>query len=252
MCGDCILECFRGVSYAVSNCAKAQNIPPGVYRRQSGDMGLRRLRQRSQRSGFIDIADGRDRANIVEVESMGERLHCIRYSWAGNLLSALAIRDKHRHLTASDVFHIDFGPGIFLITYHYSRTTNVFHARIFHPELIRVFRIDGNCRWNIFELWTNQSQSRFVFPNGGLPLAFKGGINHGELPSRRSLPRPNALLPTIEMYFLRHISTIINARKPGADVEVHVRQKAMLGIMGANSHRTWIPILNFDIDVAHR
>ena len=91
-----------------------------------------------------------------------------------------------------------------------------------------------------------------MFPNGRFPLAFKGRINHGELPSGRRLPRPDTILATIEMYVLCHIATIMNARESGADVEVHVRQKAMLGIMGANSHRTRIPILNFDIDVAHR
>src|SRR5260370_7718157 len=140
------------------------------------------------------MPDRRDRADIVEVESMGERLHRIRRSWAGNLLSALAIRDKHRHLTANDVFHVDLGARIVLITYHHSGTINVFHAPVFHPKLIRVFGVDGNCRWNIFELWTNQSQSRFVFPNGRFPLAFKIPINYGKPPPWRRLPRPHTYL----------------------------------------------------------
>src|SRR5258707_14554141 len=54
------------------------------------------------------------------------------------------------------------------------------------------------------------------------------------------------------MQVISDVAAIVNSGKPGADVEIHVREEAVLRIVRANSDSSGISILNFDIDVTHR
>src|SRR5260221_6666829 len=54
------------------------------------------------------------------------------------------------------------------------------------------------------------------------------------------------------MQVISDVAAIVNSGKPGADVEIHVREEAVLRIVRANSDSSGISILNFDINVTHR
>src|SRR5258708_32061906 len=53
------------------------------------------------------------------------------------------------------------------------------------------------------------------------------------------------------MQVISDVAAIVNSGKPGADVEIHVREETMLRIVRANSDSSGISILNLDINVAH-
>src|SRR5258707_11321959 len=53
------------------------------------------------------------------------------------------------------------------------------------------------------------------------------------------------------MQVISDVAAIVNSGKPGADVEIHVREETVLRIVRANSHSSGISILNLDINVAH-
>src|SRR5260370_17100393 len=54
------------------------------------------------------------------------------------------------------------------------------------------------------------------------------------------------------MQVISDVAAVVNSGKPGADVEIHVREETVLRIVRANSDSSGISILNFDINVAHR
>src|SRR5260370_4654566 len=54
------------------------------------------------------------------------------------------------------------------------------------------------------------------------------------------------------MQVISDVAAVVNSGKPGADVEIHVREEAVLRIVRANSDSSGISILNLDINVAHR
>ena len=166
------------------------------------------------------------------------------------MLSALAVSRKNRNVPADDVFHVDLGTGALLIANDYGGAGNVFHASIFHPEFVGVFRIDGNRSRDILELRTDQGQACFVLPDRRFALPFKGSVDHRKLPSRRGLAGPDAVLATIKMHVLSDVAAIVNSGQSRADVKVHVGQKAMLGIVRAYAHSARIPVLNFNVEVA--
>src|ERR1700680_2839198 len=91
-----------------------------------------------------------------------------------------------------------------------------------------------------------------MLANGGLSLSFKCGIHHGELPSRRGLAGPYSVLPPMKVQIDGYVSAIVNSRKGGAEIKIHVRQITVLGISRAHAGGAGISILNFYVDVAHR
>src|ERR1700719_629011 len=91
-----------------------------------------------------------------------------------------------------------------------------------------------------------------MLANGGLRLSFKCGIDNGELPSRRRLAGPYSVLPAMKVQIDGYVSAIVNSRKGRAEIKIHVRQIAMLGISRAHAGGAGISVLNFYIDVAHR
>src|SRR5258708_40042989 len=54
------------------------------------------------------------------------------------------------------------------------------------------------------------------------------------------------------MQVISDVAAIVNSGKSGADVEIHVREEAVLRVVRANSDSSGISILNLDINVAHR
>src|SRR5439155_24185554 len=93
---------------------------------------------------------------------MRKSLHLVYFCRTCDVLSALAVSRKNRNVPADDVFHVDLGTGALLIANDYGGAGKVFHASIFYPEFVGVFRDDGKRSRDILELRTAQGLDFFV------------------------------------------------------------------------------------------
>src|ERR1700738_4539116 len=153
---------------------------------------------------------------------------------------------------ADNVLHVNLGPRVVLVTDDHGGPGKVLHAAVFHPKLLGVARVDGNCRGNVLELRANQSQACFVLTDRSLALTLEGAINHGELPSWSRFQGPDSVLAAEEMHILGDVAAVVNSSQAGTYVKVNVRQKAMLGIVGAHANGARISLLNVKINVTER
>ena len=88
-----------------------------------------------------------------------------------------------------------------------------------------------------------------MFADGGLALAFEGGVDHGELPAGRGLAGPDGVLAAVEVEVFADVAGFVNAGEPGADAEIHVGEEAVLGVAGADADGAGIAAADFEIDV---
>src|SRR5580658_1099492 len=252
MLSDCFSESLGIVCRAVSLDPQGADIHPRIHGRQIWDIRLGWFWHGADWRGLIDILNRGSGTHLLKVKPVRKSLHLVYFSRSRNLFSAFAVRSKNRDVSADDVFHVDFGARIVLIANDHSGATNVFQAPIFQPEFVGVLRIDGNCRGDILELRADQGQTGFVLSDRRFALAVKRGIDHGKLPSRGRLAGPDAVLAAVKMDVFGDVAAIVNARKSRADVKIHMREEAMLGIVGAYAYSTRISDLNFDVDIADR
>src|SRR5208282_5753351 len=135
-------------------------------------------------------------------------VHILRTS---ELFAAFAEEDKNRDAAANRVFHVDFRARILFVADDYGGAADIFEAPILDPQFVEIPVIDGNCRRDILELRADQGQPRLMLPYSGFALAFKGAVNHGELPTGRRLAGPYPVFAAIKMQILRHVAAIVNS-----------------------------------------
>ena len=124
--------------------------------------GMRRIACRSIPSAFA----GHDQS-IVEI------LHLVDRAFAGNRLAALAQLANTGTLLKNRVLKPDLRQGAFLRLIVTDRPADIFKARVLHPELIGIVRIDIDSLRHIAEHIADQRQPRFMLADGRLPLALK-------------------------------------------------------------------------------
>lgn len=81
----------------------------------------------------------------------------------------------------------------------------------------------------------------------GIALALELGVDQRELPGRRGLFRHDAIAAAVEAQVLELVARVIDARQPGADVEVDVAQIAVL--RDAETHRDRARIARADPEI---
>src|SRR5580692_130122 len=251
MLSDCLSEFLGIVRRAVTLDAKGADIHPRIHWRQTWYVGLDWFWQCPQWCCLIDVLNRRCGTHVFEVKPMRKSLHLVYFRRSRNLLSALAVSRKNGDPAADDVFHVDLCASIVLVANDQSGAADVFHAPIFQPELIRVGRIDGNGSGDILKLRADQGQTSFVLSDRRFALPFERSVDDRELPSWRRFPGPDAILTPIKMHVFCYVAAVVTSGQSRANVEVHVRQEAMLGIVSAYTHSTGISVLNFDVDIAH-
>src|SRR5882762_7629404 len=252
MLRDRFAERLSIVRNSVTTRAKRADVEPCIHRRQIQNVGPYRFGEGVECCGLVYILNRGGGSNVLKMKPVGKGFDPVGLSGADNLFSALSIRRKHGHFMADNVLHVNLGPRVVLITDDHGGPGNVLHAAVFHPKLLGVVRVDGNRRGNVLELRANQSQPGFVFTDRSLALTFEVGINHGELPSWRRFPGPDSVLAAKEMHVLRDVAAVVNTSQARTYVKVNVRQKAMLGIVGAHANGARISVLNLKINVTER
>src|ERR1035438_10894127 len=177
-----------------------------------------------------------------ECQSMRKDFHLVYLSGSGKLPPALSKSRKHGHLMADDALQIDLRHPAAFIADQNSGPAYVLEPRVLHPKLVGIMRVDRDRGGHVAEIVVDQRQSRFVLPDGRLPLAVEGRIDHRELPGRRRLTRQDAIPAAVKMQILRLVTRVLDARQAGADPEIHVGQVPMLGDVKTDSDRrpAWV------------
>src|SRR5258707_2259217 len=84
-----------------------------------------------------------------------------------------------------------------------------------------------------------------------LTLAVEGRIKQSELPSRRGAACHNPILASIEVEVFPLIPDIVKGRHARANMEVHVRQEAVLSNVEANADRSRVALADLKVHIAH-
>jgi hypothetical protein len=97
----------------------------------------------------------------------------------------------------------------------------------------------------------DQDKTGFVLADGGLALAFEAGIKQSKLPSRRWSASHNSIAAAEEVKVFSLISYVVKSRQARTDVEVHMREEAVLRYVEAYADRAGVSLSNLKIDVTH-
>ena len=185
--GDGLLDHLGVIGDAVAFGAQVAQVHPGVARRQTG---------RSEATGGGKVASGvasksvlirGSGADVRKVEAVGEGLHHVGLCGGGEALAAVAQRGKDRHGAAGDALHVDFVARVALDAEKKGRAGDLFEAGVLDPEFVGPAGFDGDGGRHAQEMGADERESGFALQDGGFALAFKGGVNDGELPARRGL-----------------------------------------------------------------
>src|ERR1700689_718437 len=182
---------------------------------------------------------------------MGKDADVIRIRNLFEFAAAFPQPGEDGYVAAVDVLKIDFGHAAGIVADHNRGPGNVLEAAVFDPKLIGVVGIDRDCSGNIAKLDVDQSEAGFVFADGGLPLAVKGGIDERELPGGRRFARHDAELAAVEVGVFTLVGDFMHAGKSGADVEIDVAEKGVLCGVEANGDRAGVAGANLKVNVAH-
>ena len=125
-------------------------------------------------------------------------------------------------------------------------------ARVLDPELFVVLRIDVDGLGHIAETVVVEGEAGLVLADGGLALAFEGGIEQGELPAGRGLDGDDAVVAAVEVEVFGFVADVLERGKSGLDMEVHVGEEAMLRGMEADGDGGGVPVAEVEINIAHR
>ena len=249
--GDGLLDGGRFVGHAVAlHAQRAQVHPRGGWRQ--GPDGIRQGRRHGgQRRGIEARLDFADSAQRRQRESVGEDLHLVNRAAPGQFAPAFAEPREHGHAAADHVLHVDLGHAVLLVRNHHRGPADVFEARILHPQLVGVARVDGNRGGDIAELVVHQRQPRFVLANGRFALPVERRIDQRELPRRRRFARQNAIPSAVKMQVLGLVADVVQPRQAGADLEIDVRQVGVLCRVETDSDRARVVAADLEIHVAH-
>ena len=101
------------------------------------------------------------------------------------------------------------------------------------------------------KVWSDEREAGFVLADGGFALAFKGGIEQGELPSGRGLDGDDAVMAAVEVEVFGFVADVLERSEAGVDVEVHVGEEAVLRDMETDGDGGGIAVAEVEVDVAH-
>ncbi len=202
-------------------------------------------------SDEVLIAPGRPMSSI---RSPCERLihHVGRAPGAAESLAAGAEAEEGRRLLADDILQVDLRLLAGLIADDEGRAGDVFHPAVAHPKQLGVAFVDRDGRRDGLELVADQRQPGLLGLDGRYALPLEGRIQEGELPTRRGPLGDDAVLAAEEVEVLGLVAGLADAGVATADLEVHVGQVAVLGIVGADAHGRGVAVEDADVDVAHR
>ena len=197
---------------------------------QIGQIGGHGRRQGGERSGVEQGPDLGNGPDIGIVEAVGEGLHHIGVRRGREVFAGFAQRGKDRYRAAGDPFHVDFVARIALNAEEKGRAGDLFEAGVLNPKLVGFAGFERDGRRHAQKMGADERESGFALQDGGFALPFKGRVNHRELPARRGLRSPNAVAPPEEADVLDDVSPFVDAGQCRAETEVHVGEKAVLGI----------------------
>src|ERR1700730_7048760 len=181
MAGDGFAEDFSIIADTVALCPERTYVHPLVSRRQIGQIGRERSRQRREWRSFEDLSCLGRRTHIRIAKSIRESVDFVTLCSTCDLTLALIILREHGHAITDDVLHVDLSLRVFLVADNYSRTGYILHASVLGPKLVRERRLDGDRAGDVHETWTNKCESGGALTDGCHALSFEGGGQGGEL-----------------------------------------------------------------------
>src|ERR1700721_4359447 len=115
---------------------------------------------------------------------MNEVLNPIRCSWRCKVHPALPHVREDRHSFAKNVICIDLGTCVVFVADGNSWAANLFKARIFDPDFLRVPWVNRDGSRNVAEVVPNERQPCFMLLDRIFALPIKSGVEQRELPAR--------------------------------------------------------------------
>src|ERR1017187_3012877 len=188
----------------------------------------------------------------IEDESVCKGLYAVTGSLAGERLSTFAELGEHLHTVAQRTLYVDLRqPGVFFADDDCG-ARDVLETRVFNPQFIYRLGLDLDCCGHILEAVVHQREPCLMFLDRCFTLTLERGIEQSELPSRGRPASYDSILPTIKVQVFSLVANVVKSGHAGADVEVHVCEKAMLSNVKANTDRARIAFPDCEIHIAHR
>ena len=199
------------VSGAITRCAERADVHPSIHRGQIADVGVDGRRKSGQRRGVKNVLHDRNGANVGEMKTVRESFDRVHFVRAGDLLAAFAEERKNRNAAANHILHVDFCARTVFVADDHRGAGDIFETRILDPEFLGIVGVDGNGRGNIFELRSNQGETRLVLADCRFALPLESAVDYRKLPSGRRLAGPDAILPSEEMQIVRDVAAVVNS-----------------------------------------
>src|SRR5258708_1902026 len=133
MTGDSFAEDFGIIADTVALCPERTYVHPLVSRRQVGQIGGERSRQRCEWRSLEHLSCLGCCAHIRIAKSIRECLDFITPGATCDLTPALIILREHGHAITDDVLHVDLSLRVLLVADNYSRTGYILHASVLDP-----------------------------------------------------------------------------------------------------------------------